>query len=139
MPGNCTLWFRLDEFLWRVYFSITSPTTLNSPPKARQIFLIFAVFFPSFAYAELFPTEFYCLLQIFAPFSKHNWSARQHFWSSLGPRPFVLRAAPFWAILRPFQGQDRFGAKLICFQPFGDFPGPRLFRGQLPRPCGSVS
>jgi len=49
----------------------------------------------------------------------------------------VLRAAPFWALLKPFQGQDRFGAKLFCFRIFGAFPEPGLFRASCPGPAGA--
>ena len=111
MPGNCTLWFRLDELLWRVHFSITSPTALNGPPKPRHLFLIFAMFFCSFGYAALFPIVF---LVTFAN----------------------LRSVSSTELVRFDAFLVLFGAKAVCAQScsvlgtFEAFPRPRPFWGK---------
>ena len=105
------MWFRLDELLWRVHFSITSPTALNGPPKPRHLFLIFAMFFCSFGYAALFPIVF---LVTFAN----------------------LRSVSSTELVRFDAFLVLFGAKAVCAQScsvlgtFEAFPRPRPFWGK---------
>ena len=58
MPEKCPLWFRLGVVLWRVYFSITRITALNSPSRARQLGWQFSLIFLSFSLISCYFTWF---------------------------------------------------------------------------------
>ena len=110
MPGNCTLRFRLDEFLWRVHFSITSPTAFNGPPKARQIFLILAALFYRFAYTVFFQLNL------------------MGFCKSL--LRFLKSTGPPWSTFGPLRGQGRFCSELLRFGQFQSLSKAKTILGQ---------